>query len=46
MQPEQGELQHQEHGTAFKSVSIWILQMGPTQQKRLSGEDERAAFLQ
>ena len=42
----EGELQHQTYGTAIKSVSIWILQMGSTQQKRLSGEDDRAAFLQ
>lgn len=25
----EGELQHQAHGTAIKSVSVWILQMGP-----------------
>ncbi len=29
MQPEQGALQHQEHGTPFEGVSVWILQMGP-----------------
>ncbi|WP_232745379.1 hypothetical protein, partial [Corynebacterium sp. HMSC076G08] len=28
-QPEQDELQHQTHGTAVKSVSVWILQMSP-----------------
>lgn len=33
MQPEQGQLQHQTHGTAVKSVSAWILQRGPMRSR-------------